>query len=83
MEVIWVSNTGNSSFNGEANFNGNASLGFGVGSVGTSNNAGAKLTRESSYTSFRTFYTDRKFISTIEPFTIEEVGSLINSLEGE
>ena len=79
-EAIWMSNEGSSSFNGEANFQGSTKLGIGVASISASSEAGGKLSRSSSFSSYKTYFTNRKVISELKPFTILEVKEKIKSL---
>jgi hypothetical protein len=80
-EAIWASNDGTASFNGEAQFQGNAGGGVGVVQVSANAGGGGSISRESSYNTFKTYFTSRKVISDLRPFTIAQVKSMITTLE--
>ncbi len=79
-EVIWTSNSGSSSFNGEGNFRGTAGGTVGIGSISGNINAGGKITRESNFSQFNTIFTKRKFIPDLVPITLTQVKAKIAEL---
>lgn len=81
-EAVWASNDGTSSFNGEAQFQGAAGGGIGVAQVSANAGGGGSISRESSYSTFKTYFTSRKVVSDLRPFTIKQVKSMISTLEG-
>jgi hypothetical protein len=80
-ETIWMSMDGNSSFNGEANFSGNVRAGIGVASFSANLETGTNLTRKTSFTSYKTYYTSRSIIPELKPFSVKEVRIRRTSLE--
>ncbi|WP_271783603.1 hypothetical protein [Aquimarina algiphila] len=80
-EAIWVSKEGSSSFNGSAEFGGKFNAGIGFASLSTNTNAGSSLTRKSSFNSFNTYITNRKIMTELSPFTIQEVKTKITELK--
>jgi hypothetical protein len=80
-EVIWISRSGTSNFNGQASLGGGASGGFGVASINSTSDTGGQLTRKSSFTMYDTYLTDNKEIPDLKPFTIKQVRDMKKSLE--
>lgn len=81
-EAIWMSKEGSSNFNGSAVVKGNAGIGVGVASFSANSEAGGTLSRKCSFTSYKTYFTDRKINPDIKPVTIAEVRTLRVALEG-
>ncbi|MEL6811725.1 MAG: hypothetical protein AAFP76_10360 [Bacteroidota bacterium] len=73
FDAIWYSDNGTSSFNGKANIGGAGGFGIGVLNITTTSNAGGNFSRQSSFTSFNTFFTNRKLIPNLKPFSIKDV----------
>lgn len=73
FEAIWMSLEGNSSFNGEAQFSVSSTLGIGAAMLSSKGEAGAELSRKTSFTSYRTYYTDRKIIAELKPIAVKDV----------
>lgn len=72
-EVIWISQSGSSSFNGGATISGGAGAGIGVASITSKGEAGAEISRKSSFNSYDTYITANKAIPDLKPFTIKQV----------
>jgi hypothetical protein len=82
-EVVWASTEGNSSFNGEATLEGKVGVGIGVASFSTSGKANGKLTRSSEFSSYKTYFTNRKPIPQLKPFTLADVQKVLTALSGK
>lgn len=80
-EVVWASNDGSSSFNGEAGFEGSSNLGFGVARISAGLKAGGQVSRESRYSTFRTYFTHRKRVNELDPFSISDVKEKMKALQ--
>lgn len=80
-EAIWMSNEGSSSFNGEANFGGRINQGIGIASISASGESGGTVSRNSSFSAYKTYFTQRKIISDLKPFTLSDVKNKLNTLE--
>jgi hypothetical protein len=80
-EAIWMSNEGSSSFNGESNFGGRINQGIGIASITTSGESGGTVSRNSSFTAYKTYFTKRRIISDLKPFTIQQVKNKIQTLD--
>lgn len=80
-EAIWMSNEGSSSFNGEANFGGRINQGIGIASISASGESGGTVSRNSSFSAYKTYFTKRKIISDLKPFTIQQVKTKLQTLD--
>lgn len=79
-EAIWMSNEGSSSYNGEANFGGRINQGIGIASIRASGESGGTVTRNSSFSAYKTYFTQRKIISDLKPFTLQDVKNKLQTL---
>lgn len=82
-QVIWISRSGSSNFNGQASIGGGASGAFGIASISSNVDAGGQLTRKSSFTLYDTYLADNKEIPDLKPFTIKQVRDLKKDLESQ
>lgn len=80
-EAIWMSNEGSSSFNGEANFGGGMRQGIGIASISGSVETGGTVSRNSSFSAYKTYITQRKIIPDLKPFTIQDVKNKLQTLD--
>jgi hypothetical protein len=79
-QAIWMSNEGNTSFNGESDFTGKGGMGIGVASVSVNSESGVTLSKKSSYSFYKTYFTNKTVISALKPFTILDVKNKIETL---
>ncbi len=80
--VLFASNSGKSSFNGEGNLSGAGNASFGFGSVGGQVDGSGSMKRESSYTKYNTYIIDKNIQVIPETLTVGGIDSLIQSLQG-
>lgn len=76
VDLLWTSNEGKSSFNGEASLSG------GVRFIGIqfSADAGGSLTRSSSFTNFDTYILNKEVRPLADPITVGEINSILVGL---
>lgn len=82
-EIVWASNTGSSSFNGEASFEGSAGANLGVARISASASAGGNMTRTSKYTSNNTYLIDREPLDQFKPLSVTKIKELLDDLKKE
>jgi hypothetical protein len=80
-EVLWTSDNGSSSLNGDANFGGKSSLGLGVINFASSGSASTSISREVSFSSFDVYLTSRILNEPIET-NLESINKLLARLKG-
>lgn len=76
LDLLWTSNEGNSSFNGEASLSGGARF---MG-IKFSGGAGASLARTSNFTNFDTYVLNEKVSRLASPIKIKEVNTILLNL---
>ena len=80
-EVIWSSTSGSSGFNGKGSLSGGGTLGMGIAKISASTDIGGSISRESSFSSYNTYYTRRERLGGTNPFNIGEVKALLAELK--
>lgn len=79
--VVWASNTGKSSFNGEADLSGRTGASFGVASFSASASAGGKVSRESTYKQYQTYVIDEERLTQRQRIKVADIKTRIQSLK--
>lgn len=80
-QVILTSNSGTSSFNGEAKLGITGGVGFGFGDVSGEGKAGGSVQRKSSFTRYKTYLTEINVNAEPNEITILSIKEKINSLK--
>lgn len=79
--VILMSNSGTTSFNGEANFGATGSVGFGAGSVSAAGNASGSVDRKSEFTRYNTYIINTNIGADIQKITFKSIKNKIKELD--
>lgn len=78
--IIVASNSGNSSFNGEASLNSALNANFILGGINSSISGNTNVGRVSNYSRYRTYVLGENIKTNIEPIKIKQIKDLISSL---
>ncbi|WP_299676343.1 hypothetical protein [uncultured Dokdonia sp.] len=79
-EVILSSNSGKSSFNGEASIGLNGNLSYVLGNVSATGQASTKIGRQSEFIQYNTYIVDQNINVLLEDITIKSLKDLITNL---
>lgn len=82
-QVIITSNSGTSSFNGEAKLGVTGGIGFGIGSVSGEGNAEGNVQRKSSFTRYKTYLIERNVGAEPNDITVKSLKEKIDILKNE
>ncbi|WP_299116438.1 hypothetical protein [uncultured Winogradskyella sp.] len=80
MDVLWTSKKGESKFNGEGKFTGNAGGGIGIASLSFKTSAGASFTRSTTFTDYDSYLLNSEIINNPRPIKIVEIKNEIKKL---
>jgi len=81
FQVILTSNSGTSSFNGEAKLGITGGVGFGIGSVSGEGQAEGSVQRKSSFSRYKTYLTETNVNAEPNEITILSIKNKINTLK--
>jgi len=79
--VIITSNSGTSSFNGEASFGVTGGVSFGFGSVSGSASGNGSMDRKSEFTRYKTYVVTKNVDAEVPIIYVKDIKQLINSLQ--
>ncbi len=79
-QIIFASNSGNASFNGEGSLGVSGNASFGLGSVQGSTNSSGSIDRSSDYTNYKTYVVDKNINTELPNITVKDVKDLIAEL---
>jgi hypothetical protein len=79
VDVLWTSNTGDSSLQGEASFKAAAGGALGFVSADVNSSAGGSIGRHSNYGFFNTYLIDSHVTPSIDPITVADMRAALQS----
>ena len=79
--VVITSNSGTSSFNGEATIEASGNVKFGVGSVSASGKVNGSIQRKSEFTRYKTYIVEENVNVEVRPIKVKTLKDLIQSLQ--
>ncbi|MBC7410129.1 MAG: hypothetical protein H7339_17235 [Arcicella sp.] len=83
FKVVLTSNSGKSSFNGEASLSANGNFGFGFGNVSANGSATGKINRSSEFSDYNTYLLERNVNQKPDKITVLDMKNIISTIEKE